>query len=103
MPEQKLATKQDLNDLKQDMREFKDEMIHQFKIIAEGLRDDIKIIAEGHQMLVEKEDRLEQKMDRVEQKVDYMNLEVKAIGNDLNDHRNNTETHIVKPKSKRKI
>ena len=33
---------------KEDMNKFKEEIIHEFHVISEGLIDQIKLFAEGH-------------------------------------------------------
>ena len=37
---------------KEDLKEFKEEIIHEFHVISEGLLDHIKLLAEGHSGLV---------------------------------------------------
>lgn len=55
------ATKEDLKSLKEDMRadlkDFKEEIIHQFYIISEDLRTQMKQVAEGVANVYEKSER----------------------------------------------
>jgi len=44
---------------KKDLQSFKDEIIHQFHIISEGLIDQIKLLAEGHTGIIQRLDRIE--------------------------------------------
>jgi chromosome segregation ATPase len=71
---------------KKDLKEFKEEIIHQFHIISEGLIDQIKLLAEGHSGIIEQVggvktrldgvetrlDRVETRLDRVETRLDHM-------------------------------
>ena len=44
---------------KKDLQSLKDEIIHQFHIISEGLIDQIKLLAEGHSGIIQRLDRIE--------------------------------------------
>ena len=44
---------------KKDLQSFKDEIIHQFHIISEGLIDQIKLLAEGNSGIIQRLDRIE--------------------------------------------
>jgi hypothetical protein len=64
---------------KKDLKEFKEEIIHQFHIISEGLIDQIKLLAEGHSGIIEQVggvktrlDGVETRLDRVETRLDHM-------------------------------
>ena len=52
-----VATKGDLN-------RFKEEIIHEFHLISEGLIDQIKLLAEGHSGIVQRLDRMEKENER---------------------------------------
>jgi hypothetical protein len=49
---------------KKDLQSFKDEIIHQFHIISEGLIDQIKLLAEGHSGIIQRLDRIEDENKR---------------------------------------
>jgi chromosome segregation ATPase len=52
--------------LKKDLQNFKEEIIHQFHLISEGLIDQIKLLAEGHTGIIEKLKTVDQRLDRLE-------------------------------------
>jgi hypothetical protein len=49
---------------KKDLQSFKDEIIHQFHIISEGLIDQIKLLGEGHSGIIQRLDRIEDENKR---------------------------------------
>ena len=49
---------------KEDMKKFKEEIIHEFHIISEGLIDQIKLLAEGHSGIIDRLDRMEKENER---------------------------------------
>ena len=55
---------------KADLKEFKEEIIHEFHIVAEGLTDHMKLLAEGHSGLAQRLDRVETRLDGVETRLD---------------------------------
>jgi len=57
---------------KKDLQSFKDEIIHQFHIISEGLMDQIKLLAEGHSGII-------QRLDRIEEENKHEHLETRAL------------------------
>jgi hypothetical protein len=58
------ASKEDLKDLQKDLKLFKEEIVHEFHVVSEGLGDQIKLVAEGHSGLVKRLDRLEKENER---------------------------------------
>jgi len=48
-------------------------------VLVEDLRKDVKAIAEGHGILIDKMDKLESKVDRLERKVDGLELKVDGL------------------------
>jgi len=58
------------NATKKDLEDFKNEILHQFHIISEGLIDQIKLLAEGHSGIIQRLDRVETRLDRVETRLD---------------------------------
>jgi ABC-type phosphate transport system auxiliary subunit len=58
----RLASKEELNDLKGDVRGIEERVIHQFHIITEGLREDVKQVAEGVMNVNEKLERVRQEL-----------------------------------------
>jgi hypothetical protein len=57
---------------KKDIQTFKDEIIHQFHIISEGLMDQIKLLAEGHSGII-------QRLERFEEENKHEHLETRAL------------------------
>jgi len=57
---------------KKDLQSFKDEIIHQFHIISEGLIDQIKLLAEGNSGII-------QRLDRIEEENKHEHLETRAL------------------------
>ncbi|MBM4349989.1 MAG: hypothetical protein FJ106_08915 [Deltaproteobacteria bacterium] len=55
---------------KADLKEFKDEIIHEFHVVSEGLMDHIKLLAEGHSGVVQRLDRVDTRFDQVEIRLD---------------------------------
>jgi hypothetical protein len=49
---------------KEDVKKFKEEIIHEFHIISEGLIDQIKLLAEGHSGIIDRLDRMEKENER---------------------------------------
>ena len=49
---------------KDDVKKFKEEIIHEFHVISEGLVDQIKLLAEGHSGIINRLDRMERENER---------------------------------------
>ena len=49
---------------KEDLKKFKEEIIHEFHLISEGLIDQIKLLAEGHSGIIDRLDRMEKENER---------------------------------------
>jgi len=49
---------------REDLNKFKEEIIHEFHVISEGLIDQIKLLAEGHSGIVKRLDRMERENER---------------------------------------
>src|SRR4030065_2027504 len=64
---------------KKDLQSFKDEIIHQFHIISEGLIDQINLVAEGHSGIIERLDRVETRLDKMEEENKREHLETRAL------------------------
>ncbi len=52
---------------KKDLKKFKEEIIHEFHVISEGLIDQIKLLAEGHSGIIDRLDRMEKENERQHQ------------------------------------
>jgi len=52
--------------VKKDLQNFKEEIIHQFHVISEGLIDQIKLLAEGHAGIIDRLKIVDERLDRVE-------------------------------------
>jgi len=64
---------------KADLKEFKDEIIHEFHIVTEGLTDHIKLLAEGHSGLAQRLDRVEKRLDHMEKENERQHIETRAL------------------------
>jgi hypothetical protein len=64
---------------KKDLQSFKDEIIHQFHIISEGLIDQIKLLTEGHSGIIQRLDRVETRLDKMEEENKHEHLETRAL------------------------
>ena len=49
---------------KEDLKKLKEEIVHEFHIISEGLIDQIKLLAEGHSGIIDRLDRMEKENER---------------------------------------
>ncbi len=49
---------------KEDLKKLKEEIVHQFHVISEGLIDQIKLLAEGHSGIIDRLDRMEKENER---------------------------------------
>jgi len=49
---------------KEDLKKFKEEIIHEFHILSEGLIDRIKLLAEGHSGIIQRLKRMEEENKR---------------------------------------
>jgi len=52
---------------REDLKKFKEEIIHEFHLISEGLIDQIKLLAEGHGGIIVRLDRMEKENERQHQ------------------------------------
>ena len=69
----------DMEKLVKFIREENEETRRHFDVVAEGLRSDIRLLAEGHGALVEKVDHLDAKVDRLETKVDHLETRMDGL------------------------
>ena len=60
-------------------RDTVEEIKRHFGVVAEGLRDDIRAVAEGQALLAEKQDLLAEKQDQLSGKQDQLVTEVKTM------------------------
>ena len=64
---------------KEDVEKFKEEIIHEFHVISEGLIDQIKLLAEGHSGIIERLSRIDVRLDRMEKENERQHLETRAL------------------------
>ncbi len=62
-------------DLENTLGKFKEEIIHEFHVVSEGLMDHIKLLAEGHSGVVERLDRVETRLNGVENRLNRLGQE----------------------------
>ena len=65
--------------IKRDLKNFKEEIIHQFHVISEGLIDQIKLLAEGHSGIIQRLDRIETRLDHMDKENERQHLETRAL------------------------
>jgi hypothetical protein len=64
---------------KGDLKKFKEEIIHEFHLISEGLIDQIKLLAEGHSGIIERLNRMDDRLDRMEKENERQHQETRAL------------------------
>ncbi len=78
---------------KKDLQSFKEEIVHQFHLISEGLIDQIKLLAEGHSGIIERLDHIDkenrllaeghagiiQRLDHIEKENERQHLETRSL------------------------
>jgi chromosome segregation ATPase len=62
------------DDLEKSLGKFKEEIIHEFHVVSEGMMDHIKLLAEGHSGVVQKLDRVETRLEGVENRLDKVEI-----------------------------
>ena len=83
---------------RKDLDSFKEEIIHQFHIVSEGLIDQIKLLAEGHSAIVQHLDQIETRLERMEKENERQHLETRALVKisftELENRLSNLETQV---------
>jgi len=64
---------------KEDLKKFKEEIVHEFHLISEGLIDQIKLLAEGHSGIIDRLSRIDVRLDRMEKENERQHLETRAL------------------------
>jgi hypothetical protein len=64
---------------KGDLKNFKEEIVHQFHVVSEGLIDQIKLLADGHSGVVQKIDRVEKELVEMRKENEDHHLETRAL------------------------
>lgn len=64
---------------KQDLQSLKEEIIHQFHIISEGLIDQIRLLSEGHTGIIDRLNKTDAHLDRMEKKDEHQHSETRAL------------------------
>jgi hypothetical protein len=76
----------------------------EFKIILEDINEKFDTLIEGHNSLKEQldRDRVENKNEHEELRAEILDIkkDIYNLGQDVNEHRNNTELHAIKKKKK---
>ena len=67
-----------------------EELVHHFAALAERIEDQTRVIAEGHQILVEKFVEVNQRLDRLEAGQAKLEMEVVVLQNDLRSFKEET-------------
>ena len=64
---------------KEDFKKFKEEIVHEFHVISEGLIDQIKLLAEGHSGIIDRLSRIDVRLDRMEKENERQHQETRAL------------------------
>ena len=64
---------------KKDLQNIKEEIVHQFHIVSEGLVDQIKLLAEGHVGILDRLKEVDERLGRFEQENERQHLETRAL------------------------
>ncbi|MCJ7545854.1 MAG: hypothetical protein MUP30_03350 [Deltaproteobacteria bacterium] len=64
---------------KKDLQSLKEDIIHQFHIISEGLIDQIKLLSEGHTGIIDRLNRTDAHLDRMEKENEYQHSETRSL------------------------
>ena len=64
---------------KKDLKKFKEEIIHEFHLISEGLIDQIKLLVKGQTGIIDRLTRMDARLDRIEKESERQHLETRAL------------------------
>ena len=81
------------DDLGKSLGKFKEEIIHEFHVVSEGMMDHIKLLAEGHSGVVQKLDRVETRLEGVENRLDK--VETRLDHMEKENERQHIETRAL--------
>mgnify|MGYP001572342089 FL=1 len=65
--------------MKEDLKKFKEEIVHEFHVISEGLIDQIKLLAEGHSGIIDRLSRMDVRLERIEKENERQHIETRAL------------------------
>ena len=74
-----VVTKEDLKELKGDLKQFKEEIVHEFHVISEGLMDHIKLLAERHTGVADRLGRMEKELGEMRAENERHHVETRAL------------------------
>ena len=74
-----VVTKEDLKELKGDLKQFKEEIVHEFHVISEGLMDHIKLLAERHTGVADRLGRMEKELGEMRTENERQHVETRAL------------------------
>jgi hypothetical protein len=64
---------------KEDLKTFKEAIVHEFHVVSEGLMDHIKLLAEGHTRVVGRLDRIETGVAELRLENERQHAETRAL------------------------
>jgi hypothetical protein len=67
------------DDLEKSLGKFKEEIVHEFHVVSEGMMDHIKLLAEGHSGVIQRLDRVENRLDHMEKENERQHIETRAL------------------------
>jgi len=65
--------------IREDLKKFREEIVHEFHAVSEGLLDQIKLLAEGHSAVVQRLDRLGEKFGQLRKENEHQHIETRAL------------------------
>jgi vacuolar-type H+-ATPase subunit I/STV1 len=65
--------------IKKDLQNFKEEILHQFHMISEGLIDQIKLLAEGHSGIIQRLEGMQGQFDQMRKENERQHLETRSL------------------------
>lgn len=90
------------DDLEKSLGKFKEEIIHEFHVVSEGMMDHIKLLAEGHSGVVQKLDRVETRLEGVENRLEKVEIRLDHMETRL-DHMETRLDHMEKENERQHI
>ena len=69
--------------IKEILKDYKEETKRHFDVVAEDLKGEIKIVAEGVTINTEKIDALQEDMNEVKEDIEIIKLDIEFIKNEL--------------------
>lgn len=85
------------DDIKEVIKEYKEETMHHFDVVAEDLRSDIKVVAEGVEVANQRLDHLEQlpaKVGTIKDDVEAIKINMDVMKQDISFIKNELKQKV---------